>query len=142
MTITILQNQTPELDLPEPKMVELHLSPDASLPKKHGSRIKASGGSYRHARGHVDTRAVFVPWTTEGRKLANELIDVYGKRCARPGKSPKTVCIVRGMEGQSKMPAWVVVHEIVTASCDPMAALLGMYQDAFDQAVRRKIITE
>lgn len=124
--------------LAAPGSVELHLNPDPSLPRRFGKRIKKMGGSYRAARGHADTRFVSIPWTAEGRDLANTLVEQFG----RDFGSKKTVCIMRGGEIKHTFPAWVVVQNVPTKCADPMAAALGLYQGKFDQAVKRKIIKE
>ncbi len=67
--------------------VELHISPDPGFVKKYGKRLKAAGGSYRHARGYASSRIVFVPFTHPD--LADAILRDF------PG-SKKTTVIFRG----------------------------------------------
>lgn len=87
----------PRPDVVAPTQIELHLGPDPTLVGRYGSRIKRAGGKYRACRGYQDTRFVFLPNTTEGRELANELVRAYPGRDTLSGRYREvTPVIFRG----------------------------------------------
>lgn len=126
------------MDAPEPKHVELHLYGNPTF-TKFAKQVKALGGHYSACRGHQQTRYVVLPWTEEGRKLANRLFAKYGTPSS--GKKGVTV-IARGVDKykEQNVPAWVTVHYIPKNTADPMAAMLELYRKMFQQAVDRSII--
>lgn len=62
----------------QPTKVEMHLSVNAELPKRFGTRIKAAGGEYSTCRGYTTKRFVTVPISET--ELINELMAAYGRR--------------------------------------------------------------
>jgi len=119
---------------PVPKHVELHLHANPSF-IKFTKAVKALSGSYSACRGNNRIRFVVLPWTDEGRKLANRLFVKFGY-------GEKITCIMRGVDryNEQNVPSWVVVQYIPKKTTDPMARLLELYERAFQQAVDRKIL--
>jgi len=119
--------------IPTPKSVELHLSSDPQFTKKYGKAVKALGGRYNECRGNSYRRFVTLPWTDEGRSLANKLVAEFGTGSLLCGK---TTLIVRGSDTFRKkhVHAWVIVHKVARGSVDPCGVLLGLYEAAFLKA--------
>lgn len=63
--------------LPAPEEMELHIYGNPEMPKRFGAKVKALGGSYSACRGYESTRFVYLPLTTEGFALAEELVAAY-----------------------------------------------------------------
>jgi hypothetical protein len=118
----------PEVGIPQPKAVELHLgtSPEFS---KYSSKVKSLGGRYSHCRGDVSKRFVTLPWTEEGRALADKLVAEFGR-----GRG--TTLIVRGVDRfrNKHVHAWVVVHHVVPSEGNACERLVAKYEAAFEQA--------
>lgn len=118
----------PETGIPQPKAVELHLgtSPEFS---KYSKRVKALGGKYSDCRGNTSKRFVTLPWTPEGRELADKLVAEFGW-------SKKTTLIVRGVDRfrNKHVHAWVIVHHVVPSEGNACERLLAKYEAAFEQA--------
>jgi hypothetical protein len=114
--------------IPAPKSVELHLSPSPEF-SRYSKKVKALGGRYNQCRGNAHRRFVTLPWTDEGRTLANELVFEF-----RTG--PKTTLIVRGDDSfrGKHIHAWVIVHKIDAGDADACGSLLSKYEDAFLKA--------
>ena len=114
--------------IPHPGQIEIHLggSPEFS---RYSKKVKALGGKYTECRGHSHTRFVDLPFTDEGRELANRLVALFGK--------PKTTIVVRGIPRDFRgkyIHAPVVVHYISKTSADPCQGLLDSYESAFLRA--------
>ena len=118
--------------VPAPKSIELHLgtSPEFS---RYSKKVKALGGRYNECRGNAYRRFVTLPWTEEGRELANKLVAEFGTGSLQSGK---TTLIVRGDETfrRRHVHAWVIVHKIDRGAADPCGAVLAKYEAAFLQA--------
>lgn len=111
--------------IPHPGQIEIHLggSPEFS---RYSKKVKALGGKYTECRGYSYTRFVDLPFTDEGRELANRLVALFGK--------PKTTIIVRGIPRDFRgryIHAPVIVHYIDKTSADPCQDLLDSYEAAF-----------
>lgn len=117
----------PEVGIPQPKAVELHLgtSPEFS---KYSKKVKALGGKYSDCRGYNNKRFVTLPWSNEGRELANKLIVEFGRK--------PTTAIVRGVDRYNgkHVHAPVVVHQIDKDASDPCESLRIAYEAAFERA--------
>lgn len=116
--------------IPAPKSVELHLRPYREF-SRYSKKVKALGGRYNECRGNAYKRFVHLPWTEEGRALANKLIAELGY-----GKTVKTVVVVRGVDSfrGKHVHAWVIVHKIDCFEADPCGRLLESYEAAFLRA--------
>ncbi len=116
--------------IPAPKSVELHLRPSPEF-SRYSKKVKALGGQYNECRGNAYLRFVHLPWTEEGRALANKLIAELGY-----GKTVKTVVVVRGVDSfrGKHVHAWVVVHKIDCFEADPCGRLSESYEAAFLRA--------
>jgi hypothetical protein len=114
--------------IPAPKSVELHLSPSPEF-SRYSKKVKALGGRYNQCRGNAHRRFVTLPWTDEGRTLANELVFEFRT-------SPKTTLIVRGGDSfrGKHVHAWVIVHKIDAGDADACGSLLAKYEFAFLKA--------
>jgi len=113
--------------IPAPKSVELHLRPSPEF-SRYSKKVKALGGRYSECRGNAYKRFVHLPWTEEGRALANRLIEEFGYG--------KTTAIVRGVDPfrGKHVHAWVRVHSIDCFEIDPCGKLLESYEAAFLRA--------
>lgn len=119
--------------IPAPQSVELHLSTSPEF-SRYSKKVKALGGRYSHCRGDVSRRFVTLPWTEEGRELANTLVAQFGTGSVICGK---TTLIVRTCNRSFRgrhIHAWVIVHKIDRASSDPCGSLLAKYEAAFSRA--------
>ncbi len=118
----------PETGIPQPKAVELHLGTSPEF-TRYSKKVKALGGRYSDCRGNAYKRFVDLPWTPEGRELANKLIAEFGR-----GK--RTTAIVRGVNSYKgkHVNAPVVVHYIDRNASDPCESLRLAYEAAFEQA--------
>ena len=132
-TLSSLADNTPEYTIedkgiPQPKAVELHLgtSPEFS---KYSKKVKSLGGRYSHCRGDASKRFVTLPWTPEGRELADSLVAEFGR-----GRD--TTLIVRGVDRfrNKHVHAWVVVHHVVPSEGNACERLVAKYEAAFEQA--------
>lgn len=114
--------------IPAPRQIEIHLgtSPEFS---RYSKKVKALGGRYSDCRGYASSRYVHLPWSDEGRALANKLI-------AELGKGSRTTVIVRGVDSfrGKHVHAPVIVHYINQQDADPCGALLAKYEAAFLRA--------
>lgn len=117
-----------EVGIPQPKEVELHLGPSASF-TKYSKRVKALGGKYSDCRGNTYKRFVTLPWTPEGRELADKLVAEFGW-------SKDTTLIVRGVDRfrGKHVHACVVVHHVAASEGNACGRLLAKYEAAFEQA--------
>lgn len=118
--------------IPAPKSVELQLSPSPEF-SRYSKKVKALGGRYNECRGNAYRRFVTLPWTDEGRELANKLVAEFGTGSLSCGK---TTLIVRGDETfrNKHVHAWVIVHKINRSDANPCGTLLAKYEDAFLKA--------
>ena len=117
--------------IPTPKSVELHLSGDPAFTKKYGKAVKALGGRYSECRGHSNTRFVDIPWTDEGRSLADKLIADFGKG------EKRTVVVFRGLDRTFRgkhVHAPVVVHGVSQHDVAPVEVAFKAYEAAFLKA--------
>lgn len=116
--------------IPTPKSVELHLSASPEF-SRYSKKVKALGGQYSECRGNTYKRFVDLPWTEEGRALANKLIAEFGY-----GKKVKTTAIVRGVDSfrGKHVHAWVIVHKVDCFEADPCRKLLESYEAEFLKA--------
>lgn len=118
----------PETGIPQPKEVELHLgtSPEFS---KYSKKVKALGGKYSDCRGNTSKRFVTLPWTPEGRELADKLV-------AQFGRGRDTTLIVRGVNRfrNQHVHAWVIVHHVAPSEGNACERLLAKYEAAFEKA--------
>ena len=116
--------------IPAPRSVELHLSPSPEFSRYgYSKKVKTLGGRYSQCRGDAYRRYVTLPWTEEGRELANELVTKFST-------GPKTTLIVRGDDSfrGRHVHAWVIVHKIDRGDADPCGSLLARYEFAFLRA--------
>ena len=118
----------PEVGIPQPTEVELHLGTSPEF-TKYSKRVKALGGKYSDCRGNTSKRFVTLPWTPEGRELADKLVAEFGW-------SKKTTLIVRGVERfrNQHVHAWVIVHHVVPSEGNACERLLAKYEAAFEKA--------
>lgn len=118
--------------IPAPKSVELQLSPSPEF-SRYSKKVKALGGRYNECRGNAYRRFVTLPWTEEGRELANKLAAEFGTGSHLCGK---TTLIVRGVDSfrNKHVHAWVIVHKITRSDADPCGTLLAKYEAAFLRA--------
>jgi hypothetical protein len=118
----------PEVGVPQPKAVELHIgtSPEFS---KYSKKVKALGGKYSDCRGNTYKRFVTLPWTPEGRELADTLV-------AKFGRGGDTTLIVRGVDRfrNKHVHACVIVHHVVPSEGNACERLLAKYEAAFEKA--------
>ncbi len=115
--------------IPAPKSIELHLGGSPDFSRGYSAKVKALGGKYTACRGDSNTRFVTLPFTDEGRKLANTLVALFGKR--------ETTLIARGLPGSFRgrhIHAPVVVHHISASSVDPCQEFLASYEAEFLRA--------
>jgi hypothetical protein len=117
-----------EVGIPQPTEVELHLGTSSDF-SRYSKRVKALGGRYSDCRGNASKRYVTLPWSDEGRALANKLFEEF-VWCQ------KTTLIVRGVDSyrNKHVHAWVIVHKIDKGETDACTALLKRYEAAFEQA--------
>lgn len=117
-----------ETGIPQPKSIELHLGTSPEF-TRYSKKVKALGGRYSDCRGHASKRYVTLPWSDEGRALANKLFEEF-VWC------PKTTLIVRGVDSyrNKHVQAWVIVHKIDKGEPDACTALLKKYESAFEKA--------
>ena len=117
-----------EVGVPQPKAVELHIgrSPEFS---KYSKRVKALGGRYSDCRSYGTKRYVTLPWTPEGRDLADKLVAEFGY-------GNKTTLIVKGVDRfrNNHVHACVIVHHVVPSEGKACDRLLAKYEAAFEQA--------
>lgn len=118
----------PETGIPQPKAIELHLGTSPEF-TRYSKKVKALGGKYSDCRGNASKRFVTLPWSDEGRALANKLFEEF-VWCQ------KTTLIVRGVDSyrNKHVQAWVIVHKIDKGETDACTALLKKYEAAFEQA--------
>lgn len=114
--------------IPAPKSIELHLS-GSPLFTKYSKKVKALGGRYSECRGHSHTRYVHLPFTSDGRALANRLVAEFSAR-------PATTIIARGVDTFRgwHVPAPVVVQRVSRSAADPCSDFLAAYESAFLRA--------
>lgn len=119
--------------IPAPKSIELHLgtSPEFS---RYSKKVKALGGRYSECRGDVPSRYVHLPWTEEGRALANTLVAQFGRGKSNCNRG--TTLIARGVDSfrGRHIHAPVVVQHVDKDEADPCGAFLAKYETAFLQA--------
>ncbi len=121
--------------IPAPKSIELHLSPSPEF-SRYSKKVKAlPGGQYSECRGNSHQRYVQLPWTAEGRALANKLVAEFGHVATKLHRG--TVIIARGVPGAFRgkhVHAHVVVQYIDKTEADPCGKFLAKYEAAFLRA--------
>lgn len=113
-----------DTSIPTPIDIDLHLnsSPEFS---RYAKKVRALGGRYSECRGYSPKRYVTLPWTDDGRKLANLLISKFGQ--------PFTT-VVAGVPESFRgayVPAGVRVHTVPKDAADPCGTLESLYRKAF-----------
>ena len=120
----------PEVGIPQPKAVELHIgtSPEFS---RYSKKVKALGGKYTDCRGYSSKRYVTLPWTEEGRALADKLVAEFGRRF-----SHGTTLIVRGVDTYRgrHVGASIVVQHVDPRDGNACELLLAKYESAFEKS--------
>lgn len=116
--------------VPAPKSIELHLasSPEFS---RYSKKVKAIGGSYSACRGNCYKRYVSLPWTDEGRALANKLIAEFGR--GKSNSNRGTPVVARGVDRfrGKHVNAPIVVQYIDKSESDPCGKFWGLYEADF-----------
>lgn len=119
--------------IPAPQSIELHLgtSPEFS---RYSKKVKALGGRYSECRGDAPSRYVHLPWTEEGRALANTLVAQFGRGKSNCNRG--TTLIARGVDSfrGRHVHAPVVVQRVDKGDADPCGTFLAKYEAAFLRA--------
>ena len=118
-----------EVGIPQPTSVELHLSGSPEF-SKYSKRVRELGGKYSECRGwKSNERFVTLPWTAEGRELADRLVEKFGS------SSGRTTAIIRGVGDFNgrHVPSGIIVRYVEThveggKFCD---RLIRDYESAF-----------
>lgn len=124
-----------------PERIRVDISPDPDFTKRGwGMRVRKLGGSYSECRGYSDKRFVNLPFTADGRILANQLTKAFPKPPLFSGKKSRDKVTWVAENLPIGTPSWVAVHEVDSKAEFPDEDFIRQYQAALEQARARGFI--